>query len=496
MINSTDMSDLHLEDVEDYSSDYSSDYPAGFRAGEENIAAVGVPQEDYVPKRRTSQLVHLIRSNKWTSGLVAAMVVILIAIIAIAGGPGDQVAPNYAGATHQDPVTVDPDSLDPAISIPLMEKLLEVYTRKNLDASTLNESAGDSPQRKAFYWLATDKNLDELSHTQLLQRYVLAVFYYATNAVPNNYEDDPLPWVTAHLWMSESHACEWKGIVCNEQQHIAGIDLERNNLSGSIPLELAIIGGKLTSLDLTSNLIFMSGDMYDVFTGLTELETLLMDDNYMLYEFGLPAQFENLTNLKKMRLSYNLFSGKLETRHKVLAQMTKLTHLELESNFLSGTMPPVIGELSNLVYIYMRRNDLSFNLDFLKTGKLKDLFALWLDSNKVTGTIPTEMGLLTELASVSITNATLTGTIPSQLGNLQNLRRLWLYNNQLTGTIPAGLRKLTELEVLELHNNNLGGPMPQGICDVIGNSNYEFKTLTSDCKDSVSCDSSCCTDCY
>lgn len=122
--------------------------------------------------------------------------------------------------------------------------------------------------------------------------------------------------------------------------------------------------------------------------------------------------------------------------------------------------------------------------------------ALWLDSNKVTGTIPTEMGLLTELASISITNATLTGTIPSELGDLSSLRRLWLYSNQLTGTIPASLRRLTELEVLELHENNLGGEMPQGICDVIGSSDYEFKTLTSDCKGSVSCDRSCCTDCY
>lgn len=373
MINSTDMSDLHLEDVEDYSADYGSDYPRGFSSGGDNIAAVGEYPGGRSPKTRNSHLVHVIRSNKYIFGLLGLMGVIFIAFLFVATGSKNVVVPNYGGAIHEQPITVDPKSLDPTITTTLKEKLVETYIRKGMDASVLDENAGDTPQRKALYWLATDNNLEELSHTQLLQRYVLAVFYYATNGVPNSSEDNPLPWVTAHLWMTESHACEWKGIVCNEQQHVAGIDLERNNLSGSIPPELAMIGGKLTSLDLTSNLIFMSGDMYDVFNGLPELESLLMDDNYLLYEFGLPEQFASLTKLKKLRLSYNLFSGKLETRHKVLAQMTQLTHLELESNFLSGTMPAVIGELSSLVYIYMRRNDLTFNLDFLKTGKLTDL---------------------------------------------------------------------------------------------------------------------------
>jgi hypothetical protein len=122
--------------------------------------------------------------------------------------------------------------------------------------------------------------------------------------------------------------------------------------------------------------------------------------------------------------------------------------------------------------------------------------ALWLDNNKITGTIPTEIGLLTELASISMTNATLSGPIPTEMGNLVSLRRLWLYNNQLTGTIPAVLNQLTELEVLELHFNKIGGAMPQGICAIIDKAPYNFKSLTSDCVKNVQCDGKCCTDCY
>ena len=121
---------------------------------------------------------------------------------------------------------------------------------------------------------------------------------------------------------------------------------------------------------------------------------------------------------------------------------------------------------------------------------------MWLDSNNITGTIPTEIGLFTGLASLSLTNATLTGPIPDEIGQLQELRRLWLYNNNLSGDIPSALNNLPNLEVLELHKNNFNGPMPSGVCTAIKGSDYEYKSLTSDCKKSspVNCD--CCTECF
>jgi hypothetical protein len=122
--------------------------------------------------------------------------------------------------------------------------------------------------------------------------------------------------------------------------------------------------------------------------------------------------------------------------------------------------------------------------------------ALWVDNNVITGTIPTEIGLLTDIASISITNSSLTGTIPTEFGNLSDLRRLWLYNNQLTGQIPAQLDSLAQLEVLEVHHNKINGAMPQGICSVIDKSEYEYKSLTTDCNSKVTCDSSCCTKCF
>lgn len=502
MITNTDLNDLQFEDVEDYSADYASEYSSDYTppvTSEENIAAINQPSTQ--KRRRGSMFIQLICGNKWTSGLLLVMLVLLLAIVVIAmGGSKDtqtQSLEDFANTlTHQDPIEIDPTTLDDSITGPLMQQLLNAYDRKELDSSDLNEDAGETAQRRAFYWMATDKNLNKYDHTQVMQRYALATLYYATNNVPTRFEENPIPWKTAHLWLSNAHVCEWKGIVCNEKLHVTAIDLADNNLTGSIPIELILIAGHLTTLDFTSNLIHMEDSRFDVFKGLDQLEDLLLDDNYMVYDKGLPPQFRHLVNLKKLRLSYNLFAGELEVDHKVLANMGKLTHLEIESNFLNGNLPPVIGEMTNLVYLYLRRNELSFNLDFLKTGKLKDLFALWLDSNTITGTIPTEIGLLTELASVSMTNSTISGSLPSQMGNLLGLRRLWLYNNQLTGTIPASFDKLTELQVFEIQGNSIGGAMPQGVCYNIGQSDYEQKSLTADCKSAVECEKDCCSECY
>lgn len=120
-----------------------------------------------------------------------------------------------------------------------------------------------------------------------------------------------------------------------------------------------------------------------------------------------------------------------------------------------------------------------------------------MDSNTMTGTIPTEIGLMTTMATLSMTNATLVGTIPTEIGNLAGLRRLWLYNNKLNGTIPTQFNSLDKLEVLELHHNEFTGEMPEKVCGSVAASIYEYKSLTSDCLKEVTCDMpGCCTECF
>ncbi len=67
-----------------------------------------------------------------------------------------------------------------------------------------------------------------------------------------------------------------------------------------------------------------------------------------------------------------------------------------------------------------------------------------LHLHDVRGTIPTELGLLTQLTSLDLSGNQLNGTIPSALGKLTQLTALRLSGNQLNGTIPSTIGKFAE----------------------------------------------------
>jgi len=60
----------------------------------------------------------------------------------------------------------------------------------------------------------------------------------------------------------------------------------------------------------------------------------------------------------------------------------------------------------------------------------------------------------------------LSGSIPSELGGLTNLRYLFLDFNQLSGNIPSELGSLTNLEGLHLNSNQLSGSIPQQLMNL------------------------------
>ena len=94
---------------------------------------------------------------------------------------------------------------------------------------------------------------------------------------------------------------------------------------------------------------------------------------------------------------------------------------------------------------------------FVFNSRVKSLF-IWRKG--LTGSIPKELGNLSNLTSLQLYSNTLTGSIPKELGNLSNLRDLYLNNNQLTGSIPKELSNLSNLRDLYLNNNQLTGNMP------------------------------------
>jgi len=85
--------------------------------------------------------------------------------------------------------------------------------------------------------------------------------------------------------------------------------------------------------------------------------------------------------------------------------------------------------------------------------------AVQLDENGVTGTIPTELVLLSELRVLSLGNNRIRGTIPEELfTKLSNIEEIDLSSNVIVGSIPVlGSSGSTKLEILNVENNRLEG---------------------------------------
>ena len=143
---------------------------------------------------------------------------------------------------------------------------------------------------------------------------------------------------------------------------------------------------------------------------------------------------------------------------------------------------PILLILDNRVYLwgeyYSIENTTELNLSGLtgsippEIGNLTNLTRLFLYQNQLTGPIPPEIGDLTNLTRLYLLDNQLTGSIPSEIGNLTNLTRLYLFDNQLTGTIPESICDLniefSSSGFFNITNNQLCPPYPSCIEDYVG----------------------------
>ena len=146
---------------------------------------------------------------------------------------------------------------------------------------------------------------------------------------------------------------------------------------------------------------------------------------------------------------------------------------------------------------------------------------LWLHDNTLGGMLPTWLGGLHKLESLSLFRTNMKGSIPSSFKNLKSLRYLRLHENELSGTLPRKVfSKMKRLEWLWLHTNSFEGKIPESIGQLSnlqglslngisfdGQSNdfpdeicklrhYNLRTLWTNCEDEnggKACD--CCTSC-
>jgi len=163
-------------------------------------------------------------------------------------------------------------------------------------------------------------------------------------------------------------------------------------------------------------------------------------------------QLETLEELK-------LYGNKINANLTEVGECETLRELWLsDTTLLSGTIPTSIGLLSNMVNIYLSNNKITGSLPS-EIGRLSMLECFSVYNNSMAGSIPTEFSELTNLQRLFLDHNNLTGVIP-KLPNLGSLRDFRANHNKLSGTIPTQLAILAKLEVLYLDNNTLTGAIP------------------------------------
>ncbi|MFC2141034.1 leucine-rich repeat domain-containing protein [Acidobacteriota bacterium] len=242
----------------------------------------------------------------------------------------------------------------------------------------------------------------------------------------------------------------WYGITVSGD-HVTEIEMEGNNLTGSLPVELENLKN-LVLLDLDCNNLCDRipaelGNLYN-------LEQLALRYNQLTG--GIPSELVNLSNLEGLELEANQLSGSIPPE---FGNLSNLKSLYLESNQLSGSIPPELGNLGNLKYLNLRNNRLSGSIP-AELAHLSNLEGLGLDSNQLTGSIPVELENLGTLRFLDLAGNRLSGSIPVELTNISNLEWLELNVNQLSGSIPPELVSLSNLWYLDLSCNQLTGSIP------------------------------------
>ena len=151
----------------------------------------------------------------------------------------------------------------------------------------------------------------------------------------------------------------------------------------------------------------------------------------------------------------------------------RVVELRMTSEGIVGTIPSELGSLSNLQGLSLWGNRLTGGIP-TELGSLANLTGLFLAGNELTGEIPPELGGLSNLQQLYLLGNQLTGEIPPELGGLSNLTWLFLAANGLTGEIPPELGGLSNLTALALSDNGLTGEIPP---ELGGLSNLEWLIL-------------------
>ena len=122
------------------------------------------------------------------------------------------------------------------------ERIAQIYELLDAVGNQTSNRDLDTPQGLAANWLINQDFLDVCPDEKIVQRWALAVFYFATrgetwtkcSAAKSDPCGEESPFNKKQRFLSDFSECEWAGITCNNDDCVTEVEFEENELAGTM----------------------------------------------------------------------------------------------------------------------------------------------------------------------------------------------------------------------------------------------------------------------
>ncbi|KAJ1408830.1 Leucine-rich repeat [Sesbania bispinosa] len=161
-------------------------------------------------------------------------------------------------------------------------------------------------------------------------------------------------------------------------------------------------------------------------SGLQRVPLLTWNLPYWKLSMNNPRSFNGLVSLKRLELQSNKFNGQIPN----LGSLRNLYYLDLSYNSVAGTLP---ASLPVSWWISVPTNSVALPSVLFELPSLEQLTLSFNQFSSIEVPSYGQSGLI----AVDLSNNQLQGILPSFLGLMPKLSSLSLENNQFTGLIPT-----------------------------------------------------------
>jgi hypothetical protein len=206
--------------------------------------------------------------------------------------------------------------------------------------------------------------------------------------------------------------------------NLEGFYISGSGYTGTIPMSLSNLT-KLISLSISSTK--MQGTVPEIFFNMKMVTSLKILNNR--FYGSLPSSISAMKNLTGLDISGNQFSGILPSLP------ASLLALEIRGSEFTGEFTKTSGIPTSLKSLIINRAKLGTIPKSL--ANLTRLTYLDLHSNKFKGEIPSWLSSLTNLERLILNGNKFSGTIPHDILRMRFLSSVKVYENYLVGSISS-----------------------------------------------------------